>query len=168
MSDTLRTIGRLLFLSLFQILILNHIQLSGYLNPYLYVLFVLTLPAGMSRTNLLFWGFASGLIIDIFENSGGAHASATLLLAYLRPTILRLTYPRADEDLSRVSLWTMGSSRFFTYVSIGIIVHHFWLFLMEAFRISEVLSVLSRTFISVPVTLVMIYITQLFVYREES
>lgn len=168
MNDTIRIVGRLLFLTVFQVLILNHIQLFGYLNPYLYVLFVLTLPANTNRTNLLLWGFASGLLIDIFENSGGAHASAMLVLAFIRPFILKITYPRAEEDLPRVSLWTMGTGRFFTYITIGVFAHHLWLFAVEAFSIREVFSILSRTFISVPVTLLMIYIMQLFVYREES
>lgn len=168
MTDAVRWVGRLLFLSFFQVFILNNIQLSGYMNPYLYVMFILILPASMGRISLLFWAFATGLIIDIFENSGGAHASAALALAYLRPFILRLTYPRPEEDLNRISLWTMGPSRFFTYMSIGVFIHHLWLFAVEAFSISEVFSILSRTFISVPVTLLMIYIVQLFVYREES
>lgn len=168
MSDILRWVGRLLFLSLFQVFILNNIQLYGYLNPYLYVLFILTLPPNIGRINLLIWGFVSGMIIDIFENSGGVHTSATLLLAYFRPFILNLTAPRADEELPRISLWTMGSTRFFTYITIGVFIHHLWLFAVEAFSIREVFSIFSRTFISVPITLLLIYIMQLFVYREES
>ena len=35
---------RFIFLVLLQVLILNNIQLSGYLNPFLYVLFILMLP----------------------------------------------------------------------------------------------------------------------------
>lgn len=166
-SNIVRTLGRLLFLSLFQVLILNNIQLFGYLNPYLYVLFILTLHPSTSRINLLLWGVASGLIIDVFENSGGAHMSATLLIAFIRPYILNFTYPRAQEELNKVNMWTMGSSRFFTFISISVFIHHFWLFYIEAFSISEVLSILTRTFISVPITLLMIYIMQLFVYREE-
>lgn len=164
----IRFAGRFLFLTAFQIFILNNIQLFGYANPYLYVLFLLVLPANIGRVNLLLLGALSGWVLDIFENSGGIHTSAMLTLALLRPYILRFVIPRAEEDLSRISLWTMGGGRFFSYMGIAVLIHHLWLFGMEAFSLREIFSVLSRTLVSAPLTLVMIYITQLFVYREEA
>lgn len=166
-SDNLKWIGRFAFLALFQIFILNNIQLFGYLNPYLYVLFILTLPARTNRVNLLFWAFALGWIIDIAENSGGIHLSATLTLAFIRPYLLGLVVA-SNKELERVNLWTLGASRFLTYVTVGVLVHHLWLFSLEAFSIREVVSIMTRTLVSVPITLLMIYILQLFVYREEA
>lgn len=166
-NNSLRIVGRFIFLALFQILILNNIQLAGYLNPYLYILFILSLPASTSRMNLLLWAVAMGLVIDISQNSGGVHMSATLTLAYIRPFLIRFVVPATLKDSNSLSLWAIGGGKFFTYAALGVLIHHLWLFSLEAFRISEALSILSRTFVSAPVTLVMIYITQLFVYREE-
>ena len=42
-----------LFLIALQVLVLNNIQLGGYLNPYLYVLFVLLLPFDTPKWLLL-------------------------------------------------------------------------------------------------------------------
>ncbi|NVK04480.1 MAG: rod shape-determining protein MreD [Flavobacteriia bacterium] len=167
MSENLRWIGRFVFLVLFQVFILNNIQLAGYLNPYLYVLFILSLPTNISRSNLLFVAFALGFTIDIFENSGGAHTSATLTLAFLRPFIIRFVMPATEQNMGRVNLWTMGTGRFFTYSTLGVLIHHLWFFSLEAFRVSELIPILSRTLVSAPITLLLIYITQLFVYREE-
>lgn len=167
-SDNLRWVGRFVFLALFQVFILNNIQLAGYMNPYLYVLFILSLPTSISRSNLLFVAFAMGLTIDIFENSGGAHTSATLTLAFLRPFLIRFVMPATEQNMARVNLWTMGTGRFFTYSTLGVVAHHLWLFSLEAFRVSELIPILSRTLVSAPITLLLIYITQLFVYREEQ
>lgn len=167
-SNVLRYGGRFLFLTAFQVLILNNIQLFGYLNPYLYILFVLVLPPNINRSLLLLLAFLSGWTIDIFENSGGIHASASVFIAFIRPTLLRYIVPRVGSELDRISLWGMGGGRFFTYIGTSVLLHHLWLFSLEAFALREVFSILSRTFISVPITMLMIYITQLFVYREEQ
>lgn len=168
MNDGLRWVGRFVFLALFQIFILNNIQLAGYLNPYLYVLFILSLPANTNRFYLLLWAFAMGLLIDIAENSGGVHISASLTLAFIRPYLYRFVVPPSQQELNRISLWTMGPTRFFTYVTLGVFIHHLWLFSVEAFSFREIFSIFSRTLVSAPITLLMIYITQLFVYREEA
>lgn len=166
-TDMLKWIGRFAFLALFQVFILNNIQLFGYLNPYLYVLFILILPADTNRFYSLLWAFALGWTIDIAENSGGIHLSATLTLAFIRPYLLRLV-SSSNKELDRISLWTLGPSRFFTYVTVGVFIHHCWLFGLEAFSVREVVSIMTRTLVSVPITLLMIYIAQLFVYREEA
>ncbi len=168
MNDNLRLIGRFAFLAFFQVFILNNIQLAGYLNPYLYVLFILSLPTSQSRLNVLLWAFAMGFVIDVMENSGGAHTSASLTLAFIRPYLLRFVLPGSEQNIGRINLWTMGTTKFFTYSSLGVVIHHLWLFSLEAFRISELIPILSRTLVSAPITLLLIYITQLFVYREEK
>ncbi len=45
-----------------QLLVFNNIELSGYINPYVYVLFVLLLPFDVPRSVLLVSAFLLGLI----------------------------------------------------------------------------------------------------------
>ena len=61
-----RNIGRFIVLVLFQVLVLNNIQFSGYVNPFMYVLFILLLPFETPRWLLLLSGFLLGLSVDIF------------------------------------------------------------------------------------------------------
>ena len=63
-------------LVLTQVLVLNHIQFSGFVNPYIYVLFVLLLPMGSPRYVVLLLAFFIGLTIDVFSNSPGIHSFA--------------------------------------------------------------------------------------------
>ena len=37
-----------------QVLVLNNIELFGYMNPYLYVVYIIMLPANMNRNALLY------------------------------------------------------------------------------------------------------------------
>ena len=55
-----------LFLILFQVLILNNMQFSGYINPYCYILFILILPFETPGWLLLVLAFILGMIIDVF------------------------------------------------------------------------------------------------------
>ena len=83
-----------ILLILFQIIILNNIQFSGYVNPYVYIMFILMLPSLTPSWLLLLTAFLTGLIIDLFSGSPGMHAGATVLAAFSRPLVLRLIAPR--------------------------------------------------------------------------
>ena len=70
-----------LVLILLQILLFNNIQFSGYVNPYIYLMIILLLPAGIQSWLLLLIAFATGIIIDFTSGTPGVHASATVLAA---------------------------------------------------------------------------------------
>ena len=76
---------RFLLLTAIQVVILNNVQLGTFINPFLYVLFLLTLPVNMPRLALLPIAMVTGLVIDMFQNTPGMHASACLVMAYMRP-----------------------------------------------------------------------------------
>ena len=151
-----------------QVLILNNVELAGYMNPYLYLIFLLILPANLNRVVLLIIGFVLGYTIDIFENSGGLHASATLMLAFIRPALFRLVAGPGSVEIDRMNIKTLGVSRFMMLAAIAVFAHHFWLFLLEAFGFRDFLQVIKRTFLSGLFTLLLVYLTQILVYRKEQ
>ena len=75
----------IVLLILFQILVLNNIQFSGYVNPYVYIMIILVLPSVTPAWLVLIISFLTGLTIDLFSGSPGMHASATLLAGFARP-----------------------------------------------------------------------------------
>ena len=89
-----RNIIRFLILILFQVLVLDNILLNGYLNPYFYVLFIILMPFETPRWLLLISGFLLGLSVDLFENTLGMHAAATVFMALVRPWVLSIFAPR--------------------------------------------------------------------------
>ena len=80
----------LLIAVLAQSLILNKINLFGYATPYVYIFFILTLNAGLSRNSLLLWGFFIGFFIDIFSNTPGINAASSTFIAFIQPPLVRL------------------------------------------------------------------------------
>ena len=91
-------IGWFIGLVLLQVLILNNVHIAGYATPFLYIYFILKFASGTSRNELMLWAFFFGLTIDIFADTPGMNAAATVLLAFLRPSLLRLFTPRDNLD----------------------------------------------------------------------
>ena len=81
MLSLLQNIFSFIVLILLQVLVLNNVQFLGFLNPYIYILFILSLPVKFPRWITLILGFVLGLIIDVFSNTIGTHAFATVLIA---------------------------------------------------------------------------------------
>ena len=110
-------IGWFIGLVLLQVLILNNVHIAGYATPFLYIYFILKFSSGTSRNELMLWAFFFGLTIDIFSDTPGMNAAATVLLAFLRPSLLRLFTPRDNPDSLIPSFKTMGISPFLKYTN---------------------------------------------------
>jgi len=151
---------RFVFLVLLQVLILNNIQFSGYINPFVYILFILLLPPKLPKALLLVLAFTMGLTMDMFSDSLGVHTAASVLIAYIRPGVLGMITTKGGEELETIGIKQLRFTRFFTYAAILTFIHHFTLFYIEAFRISEFLATFSRAFISSICSLLLILIIE--------
>ncbi len=144
--------SRFVLLLLFQVLILNHINFLGYINPYPYLLFVLLFPIRENRSLFLILSFLLGLTIDIFSDSGGINAFACIFIAYIRPLILKFTFGNSIEyqniKIANTNFWQR-----FTYLGICIIIHHLILFSLLIFDASKAEIILKKTLFSAVFTL---------------
>ena len=121
----------LLFILLFllQVLLFNNIQFSGYVNPYIYVMFILLLPFELPSWLLLILSFTTGLTMDLFSGTPGMQTSATVLAGFIRPYVLRITSPRDGYETGAVpSMMVYGFRWFLIDASIVVFVHHLALF----------------------------------------
>lgn len=137
-------LGWFVGLVLLQVLILNNIHIAGIATPFLYLSFILKFPSGTSRNELMLWAFCFGLTIDLFSDTPGMNAAATVLLAFFRPSILRLFMPRDTLDSIVPSFKTMGIAPFLKYVSTGVLLHVFVLLTIEFFSFSTIWLLLLR------------------------
>ncbi|MBW6502587.1 MAG: rod shape-determining protein MreD [Bacteroidales bacterium] len=136
-------------LILLQLLVMNNIQFSGYVNPYIYVMIILLIPVEISAWLLLIIAFLTGLLIDIFSGSPGMHASATVLAGFVRPFVLRIISPRDGyESGATPSMLTYGFRWYLLYSVIIVVVHHTALFYLEVFRFADFFRTLTRVFLS--------------------
>lgn len=160
-------IVRFILLALAQIYIFNKIQVSGYINPQVYVLFILMLPFEISGFWLLSFAFSMGLTIDYFQHTPGMHAAASVILAFFRPGIIRLVGKKDDlEPWQYPNVRDAGSLWFLTYVIILVFLHHLFLFYMEVFRFSEFFQTMIKVLINTVLTSLIIMIIQYLFYSR--
>jgi rod shape-determining protein MreD len=138
-----------ILLILLQVVFFNNIEFSGYINPYVYIMFILLLPIDIPSWLLLILSFFTGLIIDFFSGSPGMHTSASVLAGFSRPYVLRIVAPRDGyESGSDPSMLAYGFRWFATYSLLIVLIHHTALFYLEVFRFADFFRTLLRVILS--------------------
>jgi rod shape-determining protein MreD len=136
-------------LIMLQILLFNNIQFSGYVNPYVYLMFILLLPVEIPSWLLLLSAFLTGMVMDFFSGTPGMHSFATVLAGFVRPYILRVISPRDGYDPgSSPSIVTYGIRWFLTYTLLMVLIHHTALFYVEVFRFTDFFRTMLRVLLS--------------------
>jgi hypothetical protein len=153
-------------LVLTQVLILNQVQFSGFVNPYIYILFILLLPLSSPRYLVLLLAFLLGITIDVFSNSLGIHAFSTVLAAYIRPLVIRLISNREEDRNDYPGLVQNKFQWFLSYTSIMVFMHHLVLFYLEVFTFSNFFETLFRVFLSSVFSIIVIVLSQFIVFRD--
>lgn len=131
----LHKLGWFFGLVLLQALILNNVHIAGVATPFLYIYLILKFESETPRNTLMLWAFFLGLAVDVFSDTPGMNAAATVLLAFLRPFFLRLFVPRDTLDNLVPALHTMGLASFLKYLVVCVLVHHTMLFMLEFFSL---------------------------------
>ncbi|MBR0538729.1 MAG: rod shape-determining protein MreD [Bacteroidales bacterium] len=168
MNKTVLQIIRFVVLVLFQVLVINHIRLGGYVHPHIYLIFIMLLPFNTPKWQLLVLGFVLGLCIDLFTGTPGLHAGATTLMAFCRPSIIKLVSGNLKfENIQEPSLGQIDGMWMFRYVLCMVFVHHFALFFLESFSFHLIGQVLLRILLSVPVSIFLIMMI-LYIFKREK
>lgn len=152
-STILVNIARFILLLAAQVLIFNNMDFLGYINPYPYILFIILYPVNGNKIGLLISSFFLGLILDMFCNSGGVHAAASIILAYYRPYIFKFSFGLSYE-YQTVRLNDVLTPERFSFLTIAVVLHHFVLFILEVFRFSFFFQIILKTIVSAIFTLI--------------
>lgn len=152
----------LLYLVL-QIVLVRNLVLFDYAFCFVYIACILLLPNETSLTWLLLIAFVTGIVVDMFYNTLGMHAAATVLMAYCRPFIVRaqIDVPGIESRIE-FSLKELGTGAFFRYVAILALIHHTALFFIEASSLSLIIPTLIRVIASTLFTTLSIVLIQFF------
>ena len=92
MHRTLPYISLFVVTVLLQVFLFDNLSISIYLNPLVYVAFVALLPLDTPPVVLLASGLAMGVTMDFAMGAAGVNTIATLLVAFVRPALLRTLY----------------------------------------------------------------------------
>ena len=170
MSSLVKNIVRFIFFILVQVFVLNQIPpLHHLVNPYVYFLFILWLPFKMGRRSLMLVALVLGLCLDYFTKTPGLHAAPCVLIAYFRPFVINLLIPHegADTNYEEPSFRSMGFAPYFIYAAVLTLVHHAFLFLLEALQFAGFFYFIVKTLLSVAISLLIILIVEFLFERKQ-
>ncbi len=166
-NNILQNIIFFIGLLLLQVTILNNVDLFGYIDPYLYVLFVIIYPLRKERIPVLFFCFLLGLFIDMFSNSGGTNAAATLFIAFIRLPLLKVLLRKTEIDFVVFNITKQPFLKMLSYVSILVFTHSFIIFSLEYFKFSDLDTILSRTILTSIFTIVLTIFSLILLTRKK-
>ena len=148
---------------------LKNITLYNLATPYLYILFIMLLPFDTPNVLLFILAFLMGLTIDAFYDTPGLHAAASVVLALVRILFISITVQKEGFDNEpEPTLSIMGFRWFFTYALVLTLFHHFFLFNLEVFRISDIRYTLSRFVLSSLFTVFLMLVIGLLFFRRKE
>ena len=129
-------------LILAQGLFFNNINFMGYINPFIYVFFIIYFPLKNNRTFFICCSFLYGLIIDIFSDTHAVHAVATLTISFIRPNLLKLFFGMAYEH-QVIKFNSIDLKQNIFYLISIILIHQVILFGLEIFDFSKISLILK-------------------------
>lgn len=129
----LENILRFLSVVLLQVLLVNNLHFMGVVNPCIYILFLIALPAELDKLWQLVIGFACGLVLDIFCNSMGVHTLACTTLMLARPYLISWLVQEDERLVGTITANSLGWETFIKYVVLFTVGHHTLVFLLAAF-----------------------------------
>ena len=156
-------IFRFIVVFLLQVLVFKGINLNNNNFHYFHILFypiaILLLPIKLQKPYVILLAFLLGISIDVFYDSLGVHASASVFLAYARSYILKILEPRGGYTFNTPGLGNTEFSWFSTYLAIGMALFLIFYFSMEAFSFVYFVRIVLNTLFSfiLSVSLIIIY-----------
>jgi hypothetical protein len=118
---------------LYQVMILQNVVLFHTAFCFLYVLYLILLPVEANPMALMGIGFLMGMCVDMFYESTGLHAFASVLIMYVRNYWLNSLTPQGGYDSNSVPSVAMNGVQWFLIYAVPLIfLHHALLFFMEA------------------------------------
>ena len=159
---------RFVVLVFLQLFVLNNIQFSGFVNPYLYVMFILLLPFETAGWLMLILSFTMGMVMDVASGTIGYHTMATVFMAYFRFHLLRFIAPHDGyESGMSPTISSLGIVWFFKYTAILTLAHHLVLFWVESFRFNDLFPATFRALASSIFTILLIFTYQFLTIRRK-
>lgn len=147
----------LLLLLVVQLPLVHRFTLFDKAFGFFYVGFLLLLPRTLSRSYLMIIGFFSGLLVDVFSNTPGIHASASVFIMFMRK--FWLTVVNDDwQEITNLNINSLKKTGFIYFVFPLVFVHHLVLFFVENGGFHLFGMVMSKVFFSSILSTVVIFV----------
>ncbi|TKD60962.1 rod shape-determining protein MreD [Flavobacterium sp. ASW18X] len=161
------TIIRFVLLVLAQVLLFNHLNFWGYINPLVYVLFFYWYPLRENKSVFLLVSFLLGFAIDLFSDTMALHSIAAITVAYARPLLMRFCFG-ANFEFQGFTFKNTTKVQRATFLLLLIIVQHVVFFSLEILSFSHILLILKKIlFTSLTTFLFCVLLSSLFAREQD-
>ena len=155
------------FLLLFlQSFLLNNINLFGFINPNLYLLYIIIYRLDGNPTLLIIIGFVMGLLLDLLTQGSGGHTIATLTIAFLRLSIIKFSFG-VNYDVPMGMIKGSLLRQRLLYFMLMVVIHHLVLYSIVYFSFDNTITILKNTLFTSFFTFIMVFIS-LGLFREKN
>lgn len=151
-----------------QIFLLRNMGFYNLSIPFIYILFILLLPFGTPNLLLYLIAFGTGLTVDAFYDTLGVHTTACVALAFVRISFITISLNRDSVDEPEPTLGNMGLKWFSLYAILCILVHHLFVFFLEAFKFTELAYTLGRSLLSVILSFFIILLLEFIFHHKKA
>ena len=156
--DNLIFIFRFLLLLFLQAFLLNNINFFGFINPNLYLLFIIVYRLDGNPTLLIVLGFVMGLLLDLLTQGLGGQTIAALTIAFLRPYIIRFSFG-VNYDVPMGMIKGSLLTQRLLYLSLMVVIHNLVLCSVIYFSFDNTITILKNTLFTSLFTFILIYIS---------
>ncbi len=147
-----------ILLILLQAFLLNNVNLFGFLNPYIYLLFLITYRFDNNPTLLILIGFVMGFLLDLLSQGAGGHMIASLAIAFLRPYIIQFSFG-VNSDISMGMVRGTSLSNRLLYLTLMVFIHHLILFIVVYFNLKSIFIIFKYTFFTTIFSFILLWIS---------
>ena len=154
--EWIKYILKAIFIIVLQVLVFDqlHIQAWGY--PMVYVLLLLILPTQLPRWMEMLIGAVVGLIMDVCNNSLGVHMAACVAISFWRPILLKKSSQDIERIKGEISSLNIGMVEYAKCAFILVVMHHFMVFMLEAWSFHNWWMIVLQTLLSSILTMLVI------------
>ncbi|HMT35620.1 MAG TPA: rod shape-determining protein MreD [Chitinophagaceae bacterium] len=177
MSTPVKFMVNFIVIMMVQLFILNDIVIKSSITlmgipvfiPLIYPLILLLLPVNTPHWLTMLLGFMVGITMDLFSNTPGVHASACVVLGYVRPYLLNLFFQQNIKELGDTvpTLFRMGFRSFLLYILFALVIHHCYYYIIQIWSFKNILLIVYKTILSTLLSIILIILSQLIFAKKE-
>jgi hypothetical protein len=162
----LQVFGFLIHL-LVQVMLFKNMELGSSAFCFMYLGFLLMMPLERDILSLMLIGFVMGIAVDVFYDSLGIHAAASVFTMYVRKYWSASITPQGGYDAGALPSVHMDGLQWWVVYALPLVfVHHLAMFFLEAWGVHLFWYTMKKVVLSTLYTFIVLLIIQFLFYKK--
>ena len=154
-SNIITLIISFFIIVLAQVFLFNNMFIFGFINPMIYLLFLVLYRFDDDQTLFILLSFVLGFSIDFLSQSGGAHTIASLTIGFVRPLLIKYSFGVTSEAPSTFQNDLRRRNKYL-FLALLILIHHLLYFIIVYFNWNATYLILKNTILTSLFSLILI------------